>query len=150
LTHQGKLSPDTREYLDFGAGFSAEDYVRAGYRRDEIYRTYVDLFAHSGAHALLTPTLGCEAFPHGTRYPPSIAGQPIEPPWLDWAGFLYDANLAGLPACAVPAGLGDDGLPVSVQLLGPRWSDGTVLALAELVESLLGIPKPLPTAQEAT
>ena len=26
------------------------------------------------------------------------AASTIEPPWLDWAGFLYDANLAGLPA----------------------------------------------------
>ena len=57
---------------------------------------------------------------------------------MDWASFLYDANLAGLPACALPIGLGDDGLPVSMQLLGARAADGPLLAAAETVESLVG------------
>ena len=43
------------------------------------------------------------------------------------------------PACprAVPVGLGDDGLPVSVQLLGLRGHDGAVLAAAEAVHGLV-------------
>jgi Asp-tRNA(Asn)/Glu-tRNA(Gln) amidotransferase A subunit family amidase len=87
---------------------------------------------------LLTPALGCEAFEHGATHPHEIGGTPIDPPWLDWCGFLYDANLAGLPACAVPVGLGDDRLPVSVQVLGMRGHDGAVLAVAETVERLAG------------
>jgi len=63
---------------------------------------------------------------------------PITAPWDDWGPFLCDANLAGLPACAVPIGLGDDGLPVSMQVLGPRQADGDVLRVAELVERLVG------------
>jgi Asp-tRNA(Asn)/Glu-tRNA(Gln) amidotransferase A subunit family amidase len=37
----------------------------------------------------------------------------------------------------VPVGLGDDGLPVSVQLLGLRGQDGVVLAAAEAVQRLV-------------
>ena len=62
----------------------------------------------------------------------------IEPPWLDWAGFLYDANLTGMPAVALPCGSGDDGLPVSLQLMSRRGSDGALLALAEAVERAIG------------
>ena len=40
------------------------------------------------------------------------------------------ASLAGLPAVSVPAGKTDTGLPVGVQLIGPRKSDATLLALA--------------------
>ena len=87
--------------------------------------------------SLLTPTLGLEAFQHGSAHPQRDRRDAVEPPWLDWCGLLYDANLAGLPACAVPIGLGDDGLPVSLQVLGPRGSDGAVLAAAEAIERLV-------------
>lgn len=40
------------------------------------------------------------------------------------------ASLAGLPAVSIPAGTTDAGLPVGVQLIGPRKSDATLLALA--------------------
>lgn len=40
------------------------------------------------------------------------------------------ASLAGLPAISVPAGATSTGLPVGVQLIGPRKSDATLLALA--------------------
>lgn len=40
------------------------------------------------------------------------------------------ASLAGLPALSVPAGKTEAGLPVGVQLIGPRLSDATLLALA--------------------
>jgi len=40
------------------------------------------------------------------------------------------ANLCGLPACAVPAGVDGDGLPVGVQVVGTRGDDLRVLAAA--------------------
>jgi aspartyl-tRNA(Asn)/glutamyl-tRNA(Gln) amidotransferase subunit A len=48
------------------------------------------------------------------------------------------ANLTGQPACAVPTGLTPDGLPVGLQVIGPRWSDSRVLAVAQRHETLTG------------
>ena len=44
------------------------------------------------------------------------------------------ASLAGLPAISVPAGNNHEGLPIGVQLIGPRKADAQILALARSVE----------------
>jgi aspartyl-tRNA(Asn)/glutamyl-tRNA(Gln) amidotransferase subunit A len=35
-------------------------------------------------------------------------------------------------------GLGGDGLPIALQVIGPRGADGAVLAAAEAIEAVLG------------
>jgi Asp-tRNA(Asn)/Glu-tRNA(Gln) amidotransferase A subunit family amidase len=138
------LTAAAADFLAFGRTIEAGHYVHATFARDPVNRAYADLLARHDAAALLTPTLGCEAFEHGLRHPEQIGGVEIEAPWIDWAGFLYDANLVGLPALALPAGLGEDGLPVSIQLIGARTSDGPLLALGQAVESVIGTCGPPP------
>ena len=59
---------------------------------------------------------------------------------LSPVGFTYHWNLAGAPAIALPWGLGDAGLPGSVQLIGPVGADGRVLSVAAAIETPL--PRP--------
>jgi Asp-tRNA(Asn)/Glu-tRNA(Gln) amidotransferase A subunit family amidase len=155
-SHRGLLTPPAVEFIAAGEQVTAAQYIQAQFARERIHRAYVDLFARTRVSALLTPTVGCEAFSHGRRHPDTIGGVPVTYPDLDWAPFLYDANLAGLPACAIPIGLGDDGLPVSMQVLGLRRDDGRVLAAAETIETLIGFTarpprnlSPLSTARHA-
>lgn len=49
-------------------------------------------------------------------------------------GFTVFANLAGLPAISVPWGFDEAGLPLGLQLAGPRGGDERVLALAERLQ----------------
>ncbi len=107
-----------REFLAAGERVTLELYIAAQIERERIFRRYADLLG--GGAVLLTPTLGIEAF----------AALPDH----DWGSFLYDANLAGLPACALPMGLGDEGLPLSLQIIGARGADGAVLAAAQHIE----------------
>lgn len=132
------LGEVARGFIDFGEQFSAEDFECAQAHRKTIGEHYAALFERHGARIMITPTLGCEAFPHGTIHPHKIDDTHIELPWLDWATFLYDANLTGMPACAIPMGLGDEGLPLSLQVLGPVGSDYEVLRVAEAIEKLIG------------
>ena len=43
-------------------------------------------------------------------------------------------NVAGNPACSVPAGMGTDGLPVGVQLVGPTDGEEVLFSLAAQLE----------------
>ncbi len=125
-------------FMHFGARVSAEEYIREQWQRDHIHRHYVAMFERSGAELLLTPALGLEAFPHGTTHPMAIGGEEVSPLWMDWAPFLYDANLCGYPAVSLPIGFGDDGLPIGLQVQGLRGRDGLVLAAAETIEAIAG------------
>lgn len=59
------------------------------------------------------------------------------------ADFTAWANIAGLPATAVFAGLSPEGLPLSLQVIGPRDADAQTLALAGLVSDVFGqAPQP--------
>ena len=67
--------------------------------------------------ALLLPTAPQTAFPHAS---PAPANQ---------ADFTCLANIAGLPALSFPAGTSADGLPISMQFIGPRGSERALIAL---------------------
>ena len=51
--------------------------------------------------------------------------------------YTIGANLAGLPAISVPTGLDGEGLPLSIQLLGPHFADDKVLRFAAQLEQAL-------------
>jgi Asp-tRNA(Asn)/Glu-tRNA(Gln) amidotransferase A subunit family amidase len=132
------LGEVARGFIDFGEQFSAADFEKAQERRAVIRQHYENMFQRHKARILITPTLGCEAFLHGSIHPHKIDDTHIQMPWLDWASFLYDANLTGMPACAIPMGIGDEGLPLSLQILGPVGSDYEVLRVAAEIERLIG------------
>ena len=51
------------------------------------------------------------------------------------------ANMAGLPAISIPCRLSPKGLPMSLQLIGPRFSDLFILSIASKIENLVKFPK---------
>jgi fatty acid amide hydrolase 2 len=57
-------------------------------------------------------------------------------------------NCLGFPAIAMPIGLSNDGLPLSVQIIGLPHEDETVLAAAAAVEKALGICKLAPMSPQ--
>ena len=138
--HPELLSDAVRAYLAFGEQVDARSYIRAQYERERIHAAYADFFGRTGAAALFTATVGCVAFDNALAYPPRIGGVETHQVWRDWAPMLYDANLAGLPACSVPIGSDPAGLPIGGQLLGPRLSDRRLLGLAGLLSNALSLP----------
>jgi Asp-tRNA(Asn)/Glu-tRNA(Gln) amidotransferase A subunit family amidase len=59
-------------------------------------------------------------------------------------------NLTGLPAVSVPCGFTASGLPVGLQIVGPRFADRTVLAAAWGYERAAGWWKHRPPVAAAS
>jgi amidase len=87
----------------------------------------------SGHDFLVTPTLTAPPFAVGRAMPERIAGEPVASA-LEWHPFTFPFNLTGHPAISIPAGWTDDGLPVGVQVVGRRFADRELLAVARYVE----------------
>jgi aspartyl-tRNA(Asn)/glutamyl-tRNA(Gln) amidotransferase subunit A len=119
---------------DFGRSFLAgtqtaervtwDRYGRAQRRRATLVNELWHFFEKYDL--LLTPTLPVEAIDARGGWPQFIDGQPVENP-LHVVAFTYPFNLSGHPAASVRAGFSDNGLPVGLQIVGPRHREDLVL-----------------------
>jgi aspartyl-tRNA(Asn)/glutamyl-tRNA(Gln) amidotransferase subunit A len=62
--------------------------------------------------------------------------------WRDVAPYTLPFNLTGQPAASVPCGIIDAGLPVGLQIVGPRFADALVLRASRAREQALRRPQP--------
>jgi aspartyl-tRNA(Asn)/glutamyl-tRNA(Gln) amidotransferase subunit A len=58
--------------------------------------------------------------------------------------YTISVNLAGLPGISIPAGLSAAGLPIGMQLIGPVFSEDTVLRAARMYEKASGVSRLAP------
>jgi aspartyl-tRNA(Asn)/glutamyl-tRNA(Gln) amidotransferase subunit A len=114
----------TREYADF----TTAQAIDAQRRRIAYAREVNSWFGDSGWDLLVTPSTSVTALGVGRQQPEHWPQHPWD--WLSWAEFSYPFNLSHGPAISVPCGLTAGGLPVGLQLAGPRLADDLVLRAA--------------------
>lgn len=111
-----------------GRSRSLPDYLAAVAAREQLgiamNRFHVDW------DLLITPTLPIPAFRAGHEVPEGWEGRG----WPSWTPFTYPFNLTQQPAATVPCGFTGDGLPIGLQIVGPRYRDGLVLRAAYAYE----------------
>jgi len=125
-----KYSPGVRLRLEMGRDVLAEDYLRAMHARTALRRA-VDR-ALEGLDALLLPSLPIGAPPLGAGSV-TIGGRqhPVRAMMLRLTQLF---NITGHPAIALPCGIGADGLPRGIQLVGHRGATERLLQVALAVE----------------
>lgn len=127
------------------SGYYDQFYGKAQRTRRLIKNDFEAIFA-TGARAVLVPTTPTPAFRLGEKLADPMSM------YLEDA-FTVGANLAGLPAISVPAGLVEvDGvmLPVGVQLIGRAFDEAGLLQLADALERGLGFDARSPMALEVS
>jgi aspartyl-tRNA(Asn)/glutamyl-tRNA(Gln) amidotransferase subunit A len=113
------------------SGYYDAYYVRALRVRRLIKRDF-DL-AFEKCDVILTPTRPTPAFKFGEK-----SGDPLSMYLADV--FTVTANIAGIPGISIPCGFTDGSgnggkpLPIGLQLLGPTFSEGTLLRAARMYE----------------
>jgi amidase len=121
---------------------SEAEYREALGRRDELVRA-VDAFL--GRHDLwvLPASPGVAIRRQRPGRPIRTAGGPV--PYSRFLGqYLCPTAVVGTPALVVPAGVGEGGMPVGVQVHAPRFSDRWLVDVAGPHLEAAGVEPPLP------
>jgi aspartyl-tRNA(Asn)/glutamyl-tRNA(Gln) amidotransferase subunit A len=129
------------EMAEYGSRVSLPDYLDAVAARGALGESMQGF--HRRYDLLVTPSLPIPAFAAGMEKPESMAADR----WADWTPFTYPFNLTQQPACSVPCGLTAGGLPMGMQIVGPKYADALVLRAARAFESAR--PFEMPDAPKA-
>src|ERR1051325_813984 len=127
------VDPGLLEMAEQGAKITAAELIDAQMKRGAL-GMHMNLF-HRDYDLLVTPTLAVAAFDVGQE-------TPVKGRWTEWTPFTYPFNLTGQPAASIPCGLTKAGLPVGLQIVGPRFADALVLRAARAFETARPVALP--------
>jgi aspartyl-tRNA(Asn)/glutamyl-tRNA(Gln) amidotransferase subunit A len=134
-TREAGFGDEVKRRIILGTHVLSAGYYDAYYGSAQKVRTLVqrDFAAAFGqADVLVSPTSPTTAFKFGEKM-----NDPLSMYLSDIA--TIPANLAGVPAMSLPAGVADDdGLPVGFQILAPAHEDATMYRVAGALEAGLG------------
>ena len=121
--------PFIRDWAESADGFSGQHVFRGFSQIPAMRKAAID--ATSGFDFVLSPTAPMTAFPAEW---PSPSRDPLNP--LPQIGFTVPFNMSEQPAASVNCGFDDEGLPIGLQIVGRRFDDLGVLAVARAFEAM--------------
>ncbi len=155
LTRTGQLIKRMPGLLGLPASAGAYIAALSASHRDWlVWNEYRDQLRHQmlaffqEVDVLLMPVSPVTAIPHDQRS--SLVRRKIlvnehKYPYLNQMGWIGLATAVGLPATSAPVGIGSNGLPVNIQIVGPQYGDYTTLSFAAQLAELIGgfVPPPI-------
>jgi Asp-tRNA(Asn)/Glu-tRNA(Gln) amidotransferase A subunit family amidase len=131
LERRDQIDQHVVERIEAGYEYDAVSYKQSNVARTTVFDALQSVFE---THDLLiTPTVAVPPVRADTGPPESVDGHPLER--VHDLVLTWPVNLTGHPAASVPAGL-VDGLPVGMQIIGPRFDDRAVIAAAAAIEGV--------------
>jgi amidase len=114
-----------------GLTLTTTDIAKAERVRFDLFQKTRELFDRYDL--LLTPAAPVRPYPIEMNFPKEINGKTFDD-YIDWIAPCFLITLLSLPAGSVPAGLTHDGLPVGLQVIGPRFEEPKIFGLMKLVQ----------------
>jgi aspartyl-tRNA(Asn)/glutamyl-tRNA(Gln) amidotransferase subunit A len=118
---------DVRSHLEWGHKLLAVDYLGALPKRQEVREDFRAAFDE--VDVILAPTSPIPA-PRVGEGQVRVTGERESATRAELLRLTRPANVTGYPAISIPCGFTRAGLPVGLQLLGPRWGEAKLLAIA--------------------
>jgi len=142
--------PDCREELttevQFGAHFMDQFNVQLAAMIEEfrisMNEAFADLFEQTDLVFCATNPYG--AFQAEGPPPTDVEGVNVSP--FETGALTIPGNISGHPAVSIPAGLTSDGLPIGLQVYGPRHGEQLLLDIALAAERIRPWPLVAPSA----
>lgn len=126
------------------APFTMRRYAEVLARRDRIVAAADEIFA--ACDAVLCPVSATPAIPHVAGPPMVDVDGTAVSYWMAVGAYAAPFNLTGNPVVVVPMGMSPEGLPIGVQMVGRRWRDMELLAVARAISEALPPPPRPPLA----
>ncbi len=141
------FDPDIGAQIDLGLKASGSTIAGLSLQRNKLraaFNTYFDSY-----DLLLCPTVPVEPWPCEGPPPAVIGDRPATA--RGHAAFTPLFNYCDAPALSVPCGFGKAGLPLGLQIVGPRYGDLKVLRFGAEVQRILALEmnSPMILAQSA-
>jgi aspartyl-tRNA(Asn)/glutamyl-tRNA(Gln) amidotransferase subunit A len=127
-----EMDPDLVKLIEAGLSFKGMDVMNAMDLRKQIYMEFYEFFKNYDI--LLTPVTAIPAFPIGILFPSTINGINVSP--TGWIPFTHPFNMTGHPAASIPCGFSKEGLPIGMQIVGPRFSELLVLQVSKAFQDI--------------
>ena len=137
VTRAQEIEPKLREFIMLGQSMAPDTYYRAWLAKNDWWQLIRPTFEQYDV--MLTPTVACLPFGIGRETVGEIAGRPVS--FYGWAPFSAPFNMTGQPALSIPVARSADDLPIGLQIVGRRFADATVLALAAAYERAYPWPR---------
>ncbi|MBO9444746.1 amidase [Ruegeria sp. R14_0] len=138
---KAQLKDTARWELDRGQALTAMQVHQASVVRSDWFRCAAMLF--DTYDALVLPSAQVWPFEVQVPFPNEIAGTPMDT-YHRWMQVVVPVSLIGLPCLSVPVGFGAGGLPMGMQVFGPRGDDGRILSIGAAYHAATGWPQKRP------
>ena len=127
------LEPDFRVLAEAGLDVGIEAYLQGEAERSRMGAEFAAF--HRDYDLLLTPTQPTLPPTVETRYHSAQFDR-----WRHAVPFTVPFNLTGQPAASIPCAVSDTGLPIGLQIVGPRFADHLVLRASRAFEAASQMP----------